>query len=152
MARPRFSRRSISLLKVSSSVLVCLAAALTAGAGGARRADVKPATAHAGRFTVFESGQVRPLALSPSGKFLFAANTPDNRLEVFRILGHGLEHRASISVGAPGSIAMRMGFWTGMKRGKDASQPWEGLYSSSLGFQPQAGCRRRPPPGVETPG
>jgi DNA-binding beta-propeller fold protein YncE len=106
MAMPCPSRRSV-LLKVSLSALVCLAAALTAGAG-ARRADFKPATAHAGRFTVFESGQVRPLALSPSGKFLFAANTPDNRLEVFRILGHGLEHRASIPVGLePVAVAAR---------------------------------------------
>ncbi|HSK04525.1 MAG TPA: hypothetical protein VK932_24890, partial [Kofleriaceae bacterium] len=30
-------------------------------------------------FTTFESGQVRPLALSPDGKLLFAVNTPDNR-------------------------------------------------------------------------
>ncbi len=45
--------------------------------------------AQAGRFTLFESGQVRPLALSPSGKHLFAVNTPDNRLEVFRIVNHG---------------------------------------------------------------
>jgi hypothetical protein len=36
-------------------------------------------------FTVFESGQVRPLAMSPSKQFLFAVNTPDNRLEIFRI-------------------------------------------------------------------
>ncbi len=31
-------------------------------------------------YTLFESGQVRPLALSPSGKLLFAVNTPDNRI------------------------------------------------------------------------
>ncbi len=31
----------------------------------------------------FESGQVRPLAISPDGQFLFAVNTPDSRLEVF---------------------------------------------------------------------
>jgi len=37
--------------------------------------------AHPGRFTVFESGQVRPLALSPDNH-LFAVNTPDNRLEI----------------------------------------------------------------------
>ncbi len=29
-----------------------------------------------------ESGQVRPLAISPDDPFLFAVNTPDNRLEV----------------------------------------------------------------------
>jgi len=36
-------------------------------------------------FTLFETGQVRPLALSPNGNLLFAANTPDNRLEIFSI-------------------------------------------------------------------
>jgi hypothetical protein len=36
--------------------------------------------AHSGSsFTLFESGQVRPLALSPDGSHLFAVNTPDNR-------------------------------------------------------------------------
>src|SRR5215470_16121754 len=34
-------------------------------------------------FTLFESGQVRPLALSQDKQHLFAVNTPDNRLEVF---------------------------------------------------------------------
>ncbi len=37
-------------------------------------------------YTLFETLQVRPLALSPSGKLLFAVNTPDNRLEIFRIV------------------------------------------------------------------
>ncbi len=41
-------------------------------------------------FVNFESGQSRPLALSPSGKLLFAVNTPDNRLELFRIVEGGL--------------------------------------------------------------
>jgi DNA-binding beta-propeller fold protein YncE len=50
-------------------------------------------------FTLFESGQVRPLALSPSGKLLFAVNTPDNRLEVFKVGSSGLAHRASVPVG-----------------------------------------------------
>ncbi|HKV09898.1 MAG TPA: hypothetical protein VJ725_17285 [Thermoanaerobaculia bacterium] len=108
MAMPCLSRHSVGLLKVALSVLVFLAAAWTAGAGGARQADFKPLGAQSGRFTVFESGQVRPLALSPSGKFLFVVNTPDNRLEVFRILGHGLELRASISVGLePVAVAAR---------------------------------------------
>ncbi|KYF74879.1 hypothetical protein BE17_34175, partial [Sorangium cellulosum] len=59
-------------------------------------------------FTAFESGQVRPLAISPDKKLLFAVNTPDNRLEVFRIGTSGLEHRASISVGLePVAVAAR---------------------------------------------
>jgi DNA-binding beta-propeller fold protein YncE len=50
-------------------------------------------------FTLFESGQVRPLALSPGGKLLLAVNTPDNRLEVFHVGASGLSHRASVPVG-----------------------------------------------------
>src|SRR5262249_34573217 len=59
-------------------------------------------------FTLFESGQVRPLALAPNGPWLFAVDTPDNRLEVFRITGNGLEHRASVPVGLePVAVAAR---------------------------------------------
>jgi hypothetical protein len=36
-------------------------------------------------FTWFETGLVRPLAMSPNGNRLFACNTPDNTLEVFDI-------------------------------------------------------------------
>jgi DNA-binding beta-propeller fold protein YncE len=60
------------------------------------------------KFTLFESGQVRPLAKSPNGKLLFATNTPDNRLEVYRIQPDGLVHQASLSVGMePVAVAAR---------------------------------------------
>jgi DNA-binding beta-propeller fold protein YncE len=59
-------------------------------------------------YTLFESGQVRPLALSPDKRHLFAVNTPDNRLEVFRIQGRRLIHTASIPVGLePVAVAAR---------------------------------------------
>ena len=59
-------------------------------------------------YTLFETGQVRPLALSPDGKLLFAVNTPDNRLEVFRVRTGGLTHEASIPVGLePVAVAAR---------------------------------------------
>ena len=78
------------------------ASALLAGLAANTPAEASPP------FTTFESGQVRPLALSPNGKLLFAVNTPDNRLEVFRIKNHGLEHRASIPVGLePVAVAAR---------------------------------------------
>src|SRR6185295_5106902 len=90
----------MSLVKSGVRIGVLLVSVLVASS--------PPAAAQPGRFTVFETGQVRPLALSPSGKFLFAVNTPDNRLEVFRIEGHGLEHRASVSVGLePVAVAAR---------------------------------------------
>lgn len=59
-------------------------------------------------FTLFETLQVRPLALSPNGKLLFAANTPDNRLEVFKIESTGLQQVASVPVGLePIAVAAR---------------------------------------------
>lgn len=57
---------------------------------------------------LFEGGQVRPLALSPSGNLLFAVNTPDARLEIFRVLPSGLRHLDSVSVGLePVAVAAR---------------------------------------------
>lgn len=50
-------------------------------------------------FTLFESGQVRPLALSPDGRRLYAVNTPDGRLEIFVVTATGLKHQESVSVG-----------------------------------------------------
>ncbi|HWO23800.1 MAG TPA: beta-propeller fold lactonase family protein, partial [Kofleriaceae bacterium] len=59
-------------------------------------------------FTLFESGQVRPLALSPDKQLLFAVNTPDNRLEVFRVQTDQLVRIASIPVGLePVAVAAR---------------------------------------------
>src|SRR5215203_2703481 len=59
-------------------------------------------------YTLFESGQVRPLAMSPDKRHLFAVNTPDNRLEVFRIQGNGLVKTDSIPVGLePVAVAAR---------------------------------------------
>src|SRR5882724_5559938 len=59
-------------------------------------------------FTAFESGQIRPLALTSDKKFLLAVNTPDAKLELFKIQGDTLERRASIPVGLePVSVALR---------------------------------------------
>ncbi|MCP3144523.1 hypothetical protein LXT23_45105 [Pyxidicoccus sp. QH1ED-7-1] len=64
--------------------------------------------AAAAPYTLFESGQVRPLALSPNGALLFAANTPDNRLEIFQVGSSGLVHRGSVPVGLePVAVAAR---------------------------------------------
>jgi len=59
-------------------------------------------------FVTFESGQVRPLALSPDGTHLFAVNTPDNRLEIFDVGAGTLTHSASVPVGMePVAVAVR---------------------------------------------
>ncbi|HEY6880850.1 MAG TPA: hypothetical protein VI299_22655, partial [Polyangiales bacterium] len=57
-------------------------------------------------YTLFESGQVRPLAIE--GKYLYAVNTPDNRLEIFRTSGSSLSKVGSVVVGLePVSVAVR---------------------------------------------
>jgi YVTN family beta-propeller protein len=59
-------------------------------------------------FVAFESGPVRPLAMSPNGTRLFAVNTPDNRLEIFDIFGGTLVHSESVAVGLePVAVAAR---------------------------------------------
>ena len=62
----------------------------------------------AASFTTFESGHVRPLAMSPDNSQLFAVNTPDNRLEIFTITAAGLSLEASVPVGMePVAVAAR---------------------------------------------
>ena len=59
-------------------------------------------------FVTFETGLVRPLALSPDGQKLFAVNTPDGRLEIFDVDVSGITHSASIPVGMePVAVAAR---------------------------------------------
>ncbi len=50
-------------------------------------------------FWAFESGHVRPLALSADRGRLYAVNTPDNRLETFAVSDAGLSHLGSTPVG-----------------------------------------------------
>ncbi len=78
--------------------------------GGRRAIDVRPAFAMMlwlcllisssavaqPSFLAFESGQVRPLAISPDGSQLFAVNTPDNQLEIFDIDPGGTLTRAGV--------------------------------------------------------
>src|SRR6185436_267739 len=62
----------------------------------------------AAAFVTFETGQVRPLALSPDQTRLFAINTPDDRLEIFDVTGGGLVHLDSVPVGLePIAVAAR---------------------------------------------
>jgi DNA-binding beta-propeller fold protein YncE len=106
-------------LMVSLMVLVAVAftAAFSSAPGTGRPAEasadtgvglLRSSAAASSPYTLFESGQVRPLAMSPDKRYLFAVNTPDNRLEIFRIRGNGLSHTASIPVGLePVAVAAR---------------------------------------------
>lgn len=87
---------------VNRAVLIpILSAALLFGASTNEVQAAEP-------FAAFESGQVRPIALSPNGKRLFVVNTPDNRLEIFKVTADGLEHMTSVPVGLePVAVAAR---------------------------------------------
>jgi hypothetical protein len=59
-------------------------------------------------FLAFESGPVRPMALTPDGTKLLVCNIPDNQLEIFSVSASGLTHLASVPVGMePVSVAAR---------------------------------------------
>lgn len=65
-------------------------------------------TATGKQFWHFESGQVRPLALSPDKTRLYAVNTPDNHLEIYTVTGQGLVLAESVPVGLePVAVAAR---------------------------------------------
>ncbi|QSA97059.1 hypothetical protein [Methylococcus sp. EFPC2] len=67
-----------------------------------------PSPLETSRFTLFESGQTRPIALSKNGRRLFALNTPNNRLEVFHVDRSGLTPLFSVPVGLePVALALR---------------------------------------------
>ena len=95
-------RSSHCVNRLTRNVFTCLVV-LTSLATGAL-----PAMAQRS-FVTFESGQVRPIAMTPDGTTLLAVNTPDNRLEVFTInTGGSLIHRDSIPVGMePVAVAAR---------------------------------------------
>jgi DNA-binding beta-propeller fold protein YncE len=77
-------------------------------AGGESTADLKKVPAAGNAYTLFETLQVRPLALSPDGNTLFAVNTPDNRLEMFHVKGSTLRPLGSVVVGLePVAVAAR---------------------------------------------
>jgi DNA-binding beta-propeller fold protein YncE/mono/diheme cytochrome c family protein len=69
------------------------------------------AVVHAERvaaFVAFESGPVRPLAITPDGSRLLAVNTPDARLEVFALQDGAPVPVASVAVGLePVAVAAR---------------------------------------------
>jgi MYXO-CTERM domain-containing protein len=59
-------------------------------------------------YTLFESGQVRPMAVSPDGSRLFACNTPNATLEIYDVSASGLSLLASVPVGLePVAVAAR---------------------------------------------
>jgi len=67
-----------------------------------------PLASAQGNYTLFESGQVRPMAMSPDGFFLYVCNTPDGYLERHLISNGTLSKVESIPVGLePVAVAVR---------------------------------------------
>src|ERR1041384_8113137 len=67
-----------------------------------------PAAVTSPSFLEFESGQVRPIALSPDGTRLFAVNTPNGSLEIFQVTDAALAFAARVPVGMePVAVAAR---------------------------------------------
>ena len=60
-------------------------------------------------YQLFESGPVRPMALSPNGERLFVVNTPDGYLEIFEVgYQENLTRVGSVAVGLePVAVAAR---------------------------------------------
>src|SRR5688500_13670933 len=105
------SIHSLSFCVVSACALAASCAAEPEQGGSASRtaASRQPlASPYNESFTAFESGHVRPLAITPGKEYLLATNTPDAKLEIFKIKQHGLEHVASVPVGLePVAVAVR---------------------------------------------
>jgi YVTN family beta-propeller protein len=68
------------------------------GTGGGTGGTTGQAPA-VGEYVTFESGHVRPMALSPDGTRLYVANTPDARVEVYDVTGATPVLKDSIAVG-----------------------------------------------------
>ena len=90
-----------------------LAACSSDAAPGEDSTTEEPATAaapasHAKAQLTFESGPVRPLALSGDGERVFVANTPRGSLDILRVTRHGLVLESSAPVGVdPVAVAVR---------------------------------------------
>lgn len=89
-------------------IVIALGAALVGMA--LRFYPAKPVAATSGgvNFVEFESGPVRPVAMSPDGNTLFAANTPNGTLEVYGLGSGSPEFEARVPVGLePVAVAAR---------------------------------------------
>ena len=97
--------------KFTPSISCCAGLLLAAALSSCRRGDaapiVPPVAAPSASLT-FESGPVRPLALSADGTRLFVANTPDGYLEILDVSGAVPVVKASVPVGVdPVAVAVR---------------------------------------------
>lgn len=99
--------RAQFILGVASTcgAALCASSCQTADPG---RTETQTGAVTSPSFLEFESGQVRPIALSPDGTHLFAVNTPNGTLEIFNVTSDGLAPAARVPVGLePVAVAAR---------------------------------------------
>jgi DNA-binding beta-propeller fold protein YncE len=100
---PAVALRSRFLLRAAAAVLLGLAAC-----GGSPTDDGPVGPAPGTVQLTFESGPVRPLALSSDGSRVFVANTPNGSLDILRVTAAGLVPDGSVKVGIdPVAVAVR---------------------------------------------
>ncbi|GAB2576237.1 hypothetical protein ISP15_16240 [Dyella jejuensis] len=81
------------LIAITATALALSLVAHRNASAQSNPSQVKPS------FIEFESGQVRPLALSPDGTRLFAVNTPNDTLEIYTVTPTGPVFYARVPVG-----------------------------------------------------
>jgi len=91
--------------------VLALASCGGSGSGGGNPGNAPggsiPDSSAVGNFVNFESGHVRPLALSNDGARLFATNTPNNSLDILSVTADGLTVEHSVPVGLePVAVAL----------------------------------------------
>src|SRR5262249_1054225 len=99
-----------TIVFLSGAVLLAVALLTGCAERGEPTTAKNPAALAGGtpKFSLLESGQVRPLAPSPDGSRVFAVNTPAARLEIFDVNGGDLEYITSVPVGLePVAVAAR---------------------------------------------
>ncbi len=79
--------------------LALLSACSFAPAGNGTGKSDSGGFTNVGGFTNFETGPVRPLVLSLDGRYLYALNTADDRLEIFDARGENLRSLGETTVG-----------------------------------------------------
>src|SRR6185503_10655276 len=106
-------RRSIMLHRVRLVVIGILTTGGAALCASSCQSTEDPGTlvtqaATSPSFLEFESGHVRPIAISPDGGKLFAVNTPNATLEIFNVSASGLAFAGRVPVGLePVAVAAR---------------------------------------------
>ena len=96
------TRFSLRLLVMSAAVLLAFGSTVFIARDSVSAASTGPS------FIEFESGPVRPIAISPNGQTLFATNTPNGTLEVFDLTPGMPTFRYRVAVGLePVAVAPR---------------------------------------------